>query len=58
MQSDQHLCCSLFRQYNTCSFYVLTFKSLASLCGCADRFESHLVANPEDCFSRDEAQLC
>ena len=29
----------------------------ASLCGCAGRYESHLVANPEDRFSRDEAQI-
>ena len=28
--------------------------SLASLCSWADRFESHLVENPEDRFSRDE----
>ena len=30
---------------------------LTSFCGCASRFESYLVANPEDRFSRDEAQL-
>ena len=29
--------------------------TLASFCGCAGRFESYLVANPEDRFSRDEA---
>ena len=27
------------------------FKTLPSLCGCADRFQSTLVANPEDRFS-------
>ena len=32
-------------------------KTLASLCRWADRFESYLVANPEDRFSRDEAQM-
>ena len=32
-------------------------KPLASFCGCAGRFESYLVGNPEDRFSRDEAQI-
>ena len=32
-------------------------KPLASLCSWADWFESTLVANPEDRFSRDDAQL-
>ena len=41
----------------TTSFYMLNFKSLAIFCGCAVRFESTLVANPEDRFSRDEAQM-
>ena len=50
VQSDQHLCCSLLRWYNTSSFYIQKFKPLASLCGCAGRFESYLVANPEDRF--------
>ena len=39
------------------SCYVQNFKTLSGLCGCADRFESYLVANPEDRFSRDEAQM-
>ena len=43
--------------YNTFSFYIQTCKPLASLCGCAERFESYLVENPEDRFSRDEVQL-
>ena len=30
---------------------------LPSFCGCAGRFQSHLVANPKDRFSRDEAQF-
>ena len=33
----------------------ISFKPLASRCGCAGRFESYLVANPENRFSRDEA---
>ena len=33
------------------------FKPLHSFCGFAVRFESTLVANPEDRFSRDEAHL-
>ena len=35
-QSDQRLCCSLLK-YN--------FKTLASFCGCTDRFVSGLVGN-------------
>ena len=31
---------------------------LFAACGCAGRFESYLVANPEDRFSRDEAHWC
>ena len=34
------------------------FKTLASFWSWADQFESYLVENPEDRFSRDEAQLC
>ena len=30
---------------------------LASFCGCAGRFVSYLVANPDDKFSRDVAHL-
>ena len=33
------------------------FKTVACLCSRAGRFESYLVENPEDRFSRDEAQL-
>ena len=54
-QSDQHLCCSLPRKYNTSSFYIRNFKPLPSFCGWAGRFESYLVADPENRFSRDEA---
>ena len=49
---------TLLRQYNTCSCYVLNFKTLASFCGCAGRFVSYLVANPQDRFSCNEAHLC
>ena len=56
-QSDQRLCGSLPRQYYSSNFYIGNFKSLASFCGCAGRFESYLVENHEDRFSRDEAQL-
>ena len=34
------------------SFYIQNFKPLASLCSWADWFESYLVKNPEDRFSR------
>ena len=56
-QSDWHLCCSLLKEYNICSCYVLNFQTLASLCGCPGRVESYLVVNPEDRFSGDEAQM-
>ena len=56
-QSDQHLCCSVPRKYNISSFYIRNFKPLASFYGCAGRFESYLVENPEDRFSRDEPQI-
>ena len=58
VQSDQHLCCSLPRKYNISSFYIWNFKPLANFfCSCADQFESYLVENPKDRFSRDEAQI-
>ena len=56
-QSDQHLCCSLPRSYNTSSFYIQNFKPLPNFCGCAGWFESTLVANPEDRFSHVVAHL-
>ena len=56
-QSDQRLCCSLPRYYNTSCFYIQNFKPLSSFCGCTCRFLSYLVANPEDRFSRDEAHF-
>ena len=39
------------------SFYIRNFKPLASFCGCAGQFESSLVENPEDRFSRDVAHV-
>ena len=44
-------------KYNISSFYILNFKPLASFCGCAGRFESYLVENPEDRFSCDKAHM-
>ena len=40
-QSDQQLCCSLLRQYNTSTCYGWNFKTLASLCSLAGWFESY-----------------
>ena len=40
---------------STC--YSWNFKTLASLISWAGRFESYLVANPKDRFSRDVAQM-
>ena len=37
--------------------YSQNFKTLASLCNWAGRFESYLVGNPADRFSHDEAQI-
>ena len=31
--------------------------TLVGLCGCGGQFESNLVGNPEDRFSRDEAHM-
>ena len=56
-QSDQHLSRSLPRWYNISSFYIRNFKPLASLYSWEGRFESTLVGNPEDRFSRDKAQI-
>ena len=53
-QSD--LFCSLLRQYNICSCYIQSFKTLTGLCSWVSWFEPYLVANPEDKFSRDMAQ--
>ena len=39
------------------SFYIDNFMTLASFFSWADRFESYLVENPKDSFSRDEAHI-
>ena len=57
MQSDQCICCSLSRQYNTSSFYIQNLKPLPSSCGCAGRFESIRSQTPRDRFSRDEPHI-
>ena len=56
-QSDRHLCCSLLRYYDTSCLYIQNFKPLPSCWSWAGRFESYLVANPKDRFSRDEVHL-
>ena len=55
--ADLRLCCSLPRQYNTYTCYSQTFKPLPSFCGCPGWFQSYLVENPEDRFSRDEVHM-
>ena len=40
------------------SFYIRNFMPLGSLCSWAGRFESYLVGNPEDRFSRDKDSVC
>ena len=43
VQSDQRLCCSLPRSYNTSCLYIPDFKTLASLCSWAGWFVSYQV---------------
>ena len=42
---------------NISTRYSQNFKTLASICSRAGRFESHLVGNPEDSFSRVVAHI-
>ena len=42
--------------YNTSSFLIQNFKTLAGLCSCAGQLESYLVTNSEDSFTHDVAQ--
>ena len=56
-QSDQHLCCLLPIEYNISSFYIKNLKPLVSLCSWEGRFESYLVANPEDRFFSQPGSL-
>ena len=56
-EADQRLC---FRHIDStiallCKSEI--FKPLAIVCGCAARFVSDLVGNPEDRFSHNEAHL-
>ena len=54
-EADQRLC---FRYAIVQFLYFLNFKPLA-ICGCTACFFflSHLVGNPEDLYSRDEAHI-
>ena len=54
-RSDQRLCYSLPRQYNTSSFYVRNFKlvSVAEETGLSLTWSQ----TPEDRFFRDQAQM-
>ena len=45
------------KRSNIYTCYIQSLKILACFCGCAGRFVSYLVANPEDRFSRDEAHI-
>ena len=54
-QSDQRLCNSLSGKYHMYTCYRRNFNSLASLCSWGDWFETCLVGNPKDRFSRDVA---
>ena len=56
-QSDQRLCCSLLWQYTTYTCHIQNFKTLASFCTWAGWFESYLVGNLKDSFSRDVAHF-
>ena len=48
---------SITAQIFTSSFYIQNFKPLPTFSSCTCRFESYLVENPEDRFSRDQAQI-
>ena len=56
-QSDQHLCCSLPRQYDMYTNYIQSCKILACFCSWAGWFEPYLVGNPKDTFSHDVAHI-
>ena len=45
-QSDQHLCCSLLRQYDMYTCCIQSFVILASFCSWAGWFVPYLVENP------------
>ena len=56
-QSDQRLCYSLFKKYHMLTCYRWNFNFLASLRSWGDLFETRIVRNPEDRFSRDVAHI-
>ena len=56
-QSDQCLCNSLTWKHHLKTCYEQIFNILHCLCSWVGWFESQFVRNPEDRFSRDEAQL-
>ena len=56
-QSDQHLCCSLPKKYNICSFYICNFTNLGFFCSWTGWFELYLSQTPQNRFSRDEAHI-
>ena len=56
-QPDQHLCCSLPRQYNTSSFYIWNFKPLASFCCCEGLSAPLLFSYGINRFSHDAVHL-
>ena len=60
MRKSVNALCEQQRRRPACAYatcYIRNFKTLASFCGCAGRFESYLVENPEERFSRDEAHI-
>ena len=44
-QSDQHVCCSLFKLYDMYTCYIQSFKILVGFCCWTGCFESYLVKN-------------
>ena len=45
-QSDQHLCCLLFGQYDMYTCYIQRLRIQDSFCSWADWFETYQVENP------------
>ena len=57
MQSDQHLCYFLTTKFNIKACFVQNFKIPDHLCSWVDWFESYLVGNHKDRFSRVKAHM-
>ena len=53
-EADQRLC---FRHIDSTIPLLSKSEILSLLCGCAARFVSDLVGNPEDRFSQNEAHI-